>query len=117
MGIINKNRMQEQNFEKQVQHKLEELSLTPSAPVWQKVENEIREKKKRRRLIAFWLFPLLLGAGTFWSIVTLTHKNDYQSSTIDTPDNQIEKKQSSISDKQSVTITSNEQTKPTAITN
>jgi hypothetical protein len=35
--------MQEQNFEKQVQKKMEELSFTPSEPVWQKVEEEIRK--------------------------------------------------------------------------
>lgn len=58
--------MHEQNFEKQVQQKMEELSLTPSAPVWQKVEGEIRKKKDRRRLI-FWLLPLLLvGGGAWW---------------------------------------------------
>ena len=56
--------MQEQNFEKQVQLKMEELNLTPSAPVWQKVEKEIRKKKDRRRLI-LWLFLfLLVGGGT-----------------------------------------------------
>ena len=61
--------MQEQNFEKQVQNTLGELSLTPSAPVWQKVEKEIRQKKKRRRVIVFWLFALLLiGGGAFWGL-------------------------------------------------
>lgn len=54
--------MQEHNFEKQVQQKMDELSITPSAPVWQKVEEEIRKKKDRRR-IAFWLMPLLLICG------------------------------------------------------
>jgi hypothetical protein len=58
--------MHEQNFEKQVQQKMEELSLTPSAPVWQKVEGQIRKDKDRRRLI-FWLLPLLLvGGGAWW---------------------------------------------------
>lgn len=55
--------MQKHDFEKQVQEKLEELSLTPSAPVWQKVEEQIRKKKDKRRII-FWLLPLLLtGVG------------------------------------------------------
>lgn len=114
--------MQKQNFEKQVQHKLEELSLTPSAPVWQKVEKEIREKKKRRRLIVFWLFPFLVGAGMFWGIQTLTNKKDHQASKIDTPNTQIENRQSSISsntqpttytEKQPVTNLSIEQKLPT----
>ncbi|ANE52750.1 outer membrane beta-barrel protein [Flavisolibacter tropicus] len=98
--------MQEQNFEKQVQHKLEELSLTPSVPVWQKVEKEIREKKKRRRAIVFWLFPLLLGTGMFWGIKLLTTINDHQVSKIVTPNTQIENKQSlNPSNKESATNT------------
>lgn len=50
--------MQERNFEKQVRNKMEELSITPSGPVWQKVEAEIKRKKDKRRII-FWLLPLL----------------------------------------------------------
>ena len=75
--------MQEQNFEKQVQDTLSELSLTPSAPVWQKVEQEIRQKKKRRRAIVFWLFAILLiGGGTFWGLEAtnyLTHERSTSS--------------------------------------
>src|SRR5687768_445633 len=58
--------MHEQSFEKQVQQKMDELSLTPSAPVWQKVEEQIRKKKERRRVL-FWMLPLLLaGGGAYW---------------------------------------------------
>lgn len=63
--------MHERNFEKQVQQKMEELSLTPSAPVWQKVEEQIRKKKDRRRLI-FWLLPLLLAGGSAWWLLSGT---------------------------------------------
>src|SRR6478672_5620829 len=51
-------------FEKQVQQKMDELKLVPSEPVWQKVEMQIRKKKDRRRLI-FWIpfLGLMLGAG------------------------------------------------------
>jgi hypothetical protein len=55
--------MQEQRFEKQVQEKMEDLSLRPSAPVWQKVESEIRRKKEKRRVI-IWALPLVLLCGT-----------------------------------------------------
>lgn len=54
-------------FEKQVQQKLNELRLTPTPPVWEKVEAQIRTKKDRRRL--FLLLPLLLalsGLLTWW---------------------------------------------------
>src|SRR5690242_18897209 len=57
--------MQENNFEKSVQQKLDELQLTPSEPVWQKVEAAI--KKRRERRLVFWLLPtLLLTGGLFW---------------------------------------------------
>lgn len=57
--------MQENNFEKEVRKKLDELSLTPSAPVWQRVEASI--KKKRERRLLFWLLPALLVAiGFVW---------------------------------------------------
>lgn len=54
-------------FEKQVQQKMEELKLTPSAPVWVNVEKQIRKKREKRRLI-FFLLPtsLLIGAGIWW---------------------------------------------------
>jgi hypothetical protein len=55
-------------FEKQVQQKMEELKLVPSDPVWEKVEMQIRKKKDRRRVI-FWI-PLfaLIGAGLWLGI-------------------------------------------------
>ncbi len=53
-------------FEKRVQQKLEELDLVPSAPVWPRIEEQIRPKKDRRRLI-FWLpLFLLLALGGWW---------------------------------------------------
>ena len=51
--------MQEQNFEKQVRDKMDELSFVPSAPVWDKVEEQISSKKDKRHLL-LWLFPFLL---------------------------------------------------------
>lgn len=53
-------------FEKEVQRKMEELQLTPSAPVWQKIQLEITPEKKRRRLI-LWFFvgAFLLATGLF----------------------------------------------------
>jgi hypothetical protein len=57
--------MQEQNFEKQVREKMDELSFVPSAPVWEKVEEQIRKKKEKRRII-FWLLPLFIVTGLSW---------------------------------------------------
>lgn len=55
-------------FEKQVQQKMEDLKLVPSEPVWQKVELQIRGRREKRRFI-FFLLPvglLLAGAIAYW---------------------------------------------------
>lgn len=56
-------------FEKQVKQKMEELKLVPSDPVWQKVEKQIRQKREKRRFL-FFLFPfcLLTGIAIMWAI-------------------------------------------------
>jgi len=61
--------MQESEFEKNIQQKMEELNLTPSASVWNKVELSLPEKEKPGR----WIFFLLLfgflagGALLLWN--------------------------------------------------
>lgn len=59
------------SFEKKVQEKLENMSLQPSVPVWEKIELQIRPEEKRRRFV-FWLLPvvLLLGAGWWFFMDT-----------------------------------------------
>ena len=52
--------MQENEFEKQVQQKMDELKLHPSGAVWQKIEVKIK-KEKRRRWILFFLPVILIG--------------------------------------------------------
>ena len=63
--------MQEQNFEQQVRQRLDKLSLPPSPPVWDKVSEEIKGKKDKRRFI-LWLLPLLLVSSAigWWTIST-----------------------------------------------
>lgn len=51
-------------FEKQVQQKMEKLRLTPSPAVWSSVRKHILQEKRRRRLILWWTLPLLLSGGT-----------------------------------------------------
>jgi hypothetical protein len=60
-------------FEKEVQRKMEELKLRPSAPVWEKIEMEITPGKKRRRGM-LWLFlgALLLGGGAYLAYQSIT---------------------------------------------
>jgi hypothetical protein len=44
-------------FEKQVQQKMDELQLRPSTEVWEEVEKRIRKEKKRRWLHYCWAEP------------------------------------------------------------
>jgi hypothetical protein len=54
-------------FEKQVQQKMDELKFPPSPEVWTEVEKHIRKEKRRRRVIFWWLMPLLLvGGGVYY---------------------------------------------------
>src|SRR3954469_11898915 len=53
-------------FEKQVQQKMEELNFVPSEPVWEKIEEQIRKKKDRRKAFLWLPFLLLLLAGGSW---------------------------------------------------
>lgn len=54
-------------FEKQVREQLDDLQLNPSAAVWQRVEEQIR-KKRKRRIIIFFLLPLGLGLLSFFAV-------------------------------------------------
>lgn len=54
------------SFEKKVQEKLDELKLTPSAPVWEKIELQIKEEKKRRRGLLWFPFLIILFSGATW---------------------------------------------------
>jgi len=58
--------MAENEFEKQVQRKIEELKLNPSGEVWKNVEVQIRKEKKRRWLLLLLLFLFIFSSGIFW---------------------------------------------------
>jgi hypothetical protein len=61
--------MHENNFEKQVQQKMGDLSFVPPDAVWDHVEKEIQKDNKRKKPF-FWIFLfsgfLLLGGGYIW---------------------------------------------------
>ena len=64
--------MHNNEFEKKVGHKLEELKFTPSDAVWQKVKAQIRVHKHRRRFLFWWLPAAVLCVGVIgWFIYTL----------------------------------------------
>jgi hypothetical protein len=46
-------------FEKQVQEKMEDFRLNPSASVWKNVEDELKEKRKKR-IIFFFILPVAI---------------------------------------------------------
>jgi hypothetical protein len=77
-------------FEKQVQQKMEELNLVPSDPVWQKVEMQIQKKKDRRRMV-IWIPLFVVLAGALWLGID-------QYSNKATPDKTIDKIQTPDAD-------------------
>jgi len=68
--------MHENEFEKRVQQKMEELQFAPSDAVWKNVDKEINKKEKRRPV--FWLFfflgLMLLGGGVYFITNNKTKK-------------------------------------------
>ena len=67
--------MRENEFEKRVQQKMEDLNLRPSEEVWVEVERRIRKEKKRRFIFWWPLLFLLLGGGVAAGI-WITNKKD-----------------------------------------
>jgi Outer membrane protein beta-barrel domain len=64
--------MQQSEFEKQVQQKMEELKLSPADAVWEKVEAGLPAEKKPRH----WVFFILLFAGLLTGSLLLWNKFD-----------------------------------------
>lgn len=61
-------------FEKEVQQKMEEMKMAPSTPVWERIQVEVKVKdKKRKRRVIFWflLAGLFLAGGGFWAYQSL----------------------------------------------
>jgi hypothetical protein len=59
--------MEQNNFEKNVQQKLDELKIPPSDSVWTNIEKNIGKKKKDRTMILIFLFLILiLLSGGYW---------------------------------------------------
>ncbi|HEY4935345.1 MAG TPA: outer membrane beta-barrel protein [Puia sp.] len=60
--------MHENNFEKRVREKMDQLGFDPSDAVWEAVDNEINKEEKRRRplFLLFFLSGLMLAGGGFY---------------------------------------------------
>ncbi|MEO5891782.1 MAG: outer membrane beta-barrel protein [Ferruginibacter sp.] len=72
--FLNRDSMQENNFEKQVQQKMEELRLTPPDEVWQKVAFAIAKRTKDRRILAIFVLLLLFIGSTIF--IAIDHTTD-----------------------------------------
>ena len=70
--------MQENNFEKQVQQKMDELSLSPSAEVWQKLSVSIAKDTGNRRFFIILFLLLLLLSSTVYLIFNKQSNKEYQ---------------------------------------
>lgn len=79
--------MQENEFEKQVKEAMEGFKLTPSAPVWNRIEQQLpREKRRRRFIVFFFLFAGLGVSGYF-----LYNKLNNEGTSITKPETVIKK--------------------------
>ncbi len=75
--------MQNREFEKQVQQKMEELKLSPADAVWQKVEAALPEERtKHRRWVVLFIF-LLLSTGAFVWVNLGSHKKNVTISAVE----------------------------------
>lgn len=64
--------MPENEFEGEIRRKMEHLELRPSDTVWERVEREIRVRKKRRALMLMPLVLLFIGGAAWWGIKSFT---------------------------------------------
>jgi hypothetical protein len=69
--------MPENEFEKQVQQKMEGLKFTPADEVWKEVAYRIRKEKKKKRIF-FWLPLLGLALGGGLAAIWLTNNNEHK---------------------------------------
>ncbi len=83
--------MSEQKFEKQVRQAMDELSLSPTAPLWDKIAAEIKRKKDRRRFV-LWLLPLvLLSSGIVWWALSTNERSSNISQQTEPGNQEIKK--------------------------
>ena len=61
--------MEQNNFEKQVQQKMEELKIHPSESAWGNIEKRIAQNSNRKKLIFILsiLIPLVLFSAFYWA--------------------------------------------------
>lgn len=75
--------MQDNSFEKNMEHELHELNIEPSQKVWKAVETALDKKKRRYIFGWWWLLPLLLaGSASIWYFNTNNKKQPQDNETV-----------------------------------
>ncbi len=68
--------MEQNNFEKQVQQKMDELKISPSESTWQHIEKRISQKNKHRRIAAILFFSTMIFlTGGYWLYNSIRNTN------------------------------------------
>lgn len=102
--------MDNRSFEEEVQQRMNELKLTPSAPVWAGVDAALR-KDKRRRWFFYLLFAgVLLGTGT-WFFYTTGIRQNKQQLVVTDPSKQRTEHQITVAEKNNHSINSDTESK------
>jgi Outer membrane protein beta-barrel domain len=80
--------MADKNFEQRVSEQMDDFKITPSAPVWQHIEAQLRKDKRRRWFFYMITLAALLGGGLYWyensqsGKETVATKNDFKQQMI-----------------------------------
>lgn len=94
--------MQESNFEKQAQQKMEELGINPSAGVWEKIAVAIQRKKRGRRALIWGSFVIILIVTAFISWFSNTGKETFLKTDAPAQENYTGKNNNNIKDKKNI---------------
>lgn len=79
--------MQENEFEKKLQQKLETLQVQPTDEVWQKVKEQVAQKKRKRKFAFLFLLVAMMGTGAVVTNLLMSKSAD----SISTAHKKIEK--------------------------
>jgi len=63
--------MEQNNFEKKIQQKLDELKIPPSDAVWENVEKNINKRKDRKKILIFFLLFISLASGAYYIFTSI----------------------------------------------
>ncbi|HEY5367942.1 MAG TPA: outer membrane beta-barrel protein [Hanamia sp.] len=76
--------MEQNNFEKNMQQKLEELKISPSEAVWENVEKNINKRKDRKKILIFFLLFVCLLAGGYFIFNSIQDSGSLQNKLVST---------------------------------